>query len=68
MSKFHISTQILQGNALFSGKIYTAGKILHNRRSWQISSMPKDSLNSQLELVLNVDKDIEIVRWETDSK
>ena len=27
MSKFHISTQILQGNALFSGKIYTAGII-----------------------------------------
>ena len=28
MSKFHICTQILQGNALFSGKIYTAGKFL----------------------------------------
>ena len=26
MSKFHISTQILQGNALFSGKNYTTGK------------------------------------------
>ena len=26
MSKFHISTQILQGNALFSRKIYTPGK------------------------------------------
>ena len=26
MSKFHISTQILQGNALFSGKNYTAKK------------------------------------------
>ena len=26
MSKFHISSQILQGNALFSGKIYTGGK------------------------------------------
>ena len=25
MSKFHISTQILQGNALFSGKNYTTG-------------------------------------------
>ena len=25
MSKFRICTQILQGNALFSGKIYTAG-------------------------------------------
>ena len=27
MSKLHTSTQILQGNALFSGKIYTAGNI-----------------------------------------
>ena len=27
MSKFHISTKILQGDVLFSGKIYTAGKI-----------------------------------------
>ena len=27
MGKFHIYTQILQGNALFSGKIYTAGNI-----------------------------------------
>ena len=26
MSKFHISTQILQGNALFSGKNYTTEK------------------------------------------
>ena len=26
LSKFHIFTQILQGNTLFSGKIYTAGK------------------------------------------
>ena len=26
MGKFHIFTQILQGNALFSGKIYTAGR------------------------------------------
>ena len=26
MGKFHIYTQILQGNALFSGKIYTVGK------------------------------------------
>ena len=26
MSKFHICTQILQGNALFSGKDFTAGK------------------------------------------
>ena len=26
MGKFHILTQILQGNALFTGKIYTAGK------------------------------------------
>ena len=25
MGKFHISTQILQGNTLFSGQIYTAG-------------------------------------------
>ena len=42
MSKFHIFTQILQENALFSGKIYTAGKKLHNRRlwwSWQIPSL-----------------------------
>ena len=28
MGKFRIYTQILQGNALFSGKIYTAGKYL----------------------------------------
>ena len=27
MSKFHISTQILQRSALYSGKIYTAGKV-----------------------------------------
>ena len=27
MGKFHISTQILQGNALFSGKIYTVVNI-----------------------------------------
>ena len=26
MSTFHIFTQILQGNVLFAGKIYTAGK------------------------------------------
>ena len=26
MNKFHIHMQILQGNALFSGKIYTTGK------------------------------------------
>ena len=34
--------QILWGNTLFSGKIYTTGKILHDRwsrRSWQISSL-----------------------------
>ena len=33
MRKFHICTQILQGNALFSGKDYTAGKKLHDRQS-----------------------------------
>ena len=27
MGKFHIYMQILQGNALFSGKIYTVGNI-----------------------------------------
>ena len=27
MGKFHIYLQILQGNALFSGKIYTVGNI-----------------------------------------
>ena len=27
LSKFHTSTQILHGSALFSGKIYTAGKV-----------------------------------------
>ena len=27
MGKFHIHTQILQGDALFSGKIYTVGNI-----------------------------------------
>ena len=27
MGKFHIGTPILQGNALFSGKIYTIGNI-----------------------------------------
>ena len=27
MGKFHICTQMLQGNALFSGKIYIVGKI-----------------------------------------
>ena len=27
MSKFHISMQILHGNALLSGEIYTAGKV-----------------------------------------
>ena len=26
MSEYHISTQVLHGNALFSGKIYTAGQ------------------------------------------
>ena len=31
MSKFHIYTQILQGNALFSGKIYTAGNVFTRR-------------------------------------
>ena len=33
MSKFHISMQILQGNALFSGKITQLETILHDRRS-----------------------------------
>ena len=37
MGKFHIFTQILQGNALFSGKIYTAGKIFTHRRSWPMT-------------------------------
>ena len=26
-NKFHIYTQILQGNVLFNGKFYTAGKL-----------------------------------------
>ena len=26
MSEYHISTQVLHGNALFSGKIFTAGQ------------------------------------------
>ena len=40
MGKIYILKQILQGNVLFTGKIYTAGKKFSRRPvAWQISSL-----------------------------
>ena len=53
MSNFHIHTQILWGNTLFSGKIYTTVlQILHDRRSRrssQISSLRKTNVKDALD-------------------
>ena len=47
MSKFHIFTQILQGNALFSGKITQQETILHDRRSRR-SRLISSLMNNQI--------------------
>ena len=44
ISKFHISTQSLQENALFSGKIYTAGIGRDGRDKFQVCQLSQANL------------------------